>query len=426
MAVGIPIVVSVTVVTAALWPGHERETGVTVSADDTATAPASDGSGNAEEWAARYGRAGVVAAVDRTTSEGTQLDALVVDTHETSPQALSDLPDECSEWHLFDVVTRGGVDGVEGEVLGQVVGTMPEATGDSIALGSGFLTQTVPRTNSLPDGSTDPRLRPTEADPAEPPTLPVDVWNLGVVVAARGEHLAAVSIRDGDRVDRADAVDGFATVSLGWRSDGPTWIDPGVELELNDGTVVAVPVALGSSQLVGPDGAALPTVPQQATQEGRCVTPTPQLPAPGDQPDDVEGARSAVVAAIETLADGSLDADQRLGALDDPDRGRRILAELDDSEIAGAATSTATVSDVVFVSPTEAIVRMDIHVPSVIAGLTVQQSLVNGAFGKVTLSDGGWRVTTGTICRVLRSITPDACDGVVTRRYPSEAYPTER
>ena len=139
-----------------------------------------------------------------------------------------------------------------------------------------------------------------------------------------------------------------------------------------------------------------------------CSPPPPELPEPGEQPQDVDGATEQIVDRMSRLygeQDGQQDGEQVfdvLDAIDDPTgvaEAREQVAEGSFEEAAAAAR--ATVEDLVFTSPTDAWFRYRIETTTGTFG---------DRFGRATLIDGVWKIGRSTICQDL-SLAGGDCGG---------------
>lgn len=117
----------------------------------------------------------------------------------------------------------------------------------------------------------------------------------------------------------------------------------------------------------------------------QCEPPPPSLPDPGQQPDDPDAARAAIVAAYEQGYGGGDDA---LGAFEDPDYLAPVMEDVDESEIAQqyAGQLDPDVGEIVFDTPTHAWLFYDLD------------PVFSQRIGEAVLTDRGWKVATATIC----------------------------
>lgn len=422
------------VVVVAAWPG-EGEQSVTIR--EPRESAAARAAWARSDLVRTFGdRPDIIAAQSRDTADGLGIRALLLDRMKDPTEYFDPLyPARCVINETADIVVQypgRGWTGTWAEIANPPAG----------AVNVRYLSM-YGGTDSgrfLPDGSPDPRTTSAELDPGTSGSVPLpSTGPISLVAVARGDaslRSLRVAYSDGS-VDSAVAVDGFAVVAVSHLSvvdalppgEYPPRVDPAlVTLTFADGHTVDIePDIDGSGQIVGPDGELRNSLQWDAQAAGECVMRTPELPESADGPDDERAARVAITNTIETAAKGQLPLEQRLPAFVDQDRGRRIVEELGEAKVAGAESSTAAVTGISFVSPTEAVVQFDLTLPAVVDGITVPPTMVTGVFGKVVLSDGEWLVTSETICRLLSSVTPNACEGLETRDYPPEVYaPSDR
>ena len=136
---------------------------------------------------------------------------------------------------------------------------------------------------------------------------------------------------------------------------------------------------------------------------------TQKLPATGsEQPQDPQGARSAIETAVHQLYDANLAISTRVALLDDPtgaDAG--LTAVLQGSFSKAARSADASLSELVFTSATKAEFKYSIKVDPGEVPLGYLDHLI----GSATLIDGQWKITNSTLCSVLgmagSGCTPD-------------------
>jgi len=147
------------------------------------------------------------------------------------------------------------------------------------------------------------------------------------------------------------------------------------------------------------------------------------LPAAGAPPADAAAAKAAVTAAVEGFYGTRSQATQAT-FVSDPSFAQSALAELSSSGFAAAAgTAHATVDDLVFTSPTEAIVRYDVDLtPTGQEPLPIPTNFFHNTYGKAVLLNGHWVLTPETVCKVISQATPKACAAYNIANYPSEVY----
>ncbi len=125
---------------------------------------------------------------------------------------------------------------------------------------------------------------------------------------------------------------------------------------------------------------------------------TPRLPDPGPQPTDVAAAKQAVVDAFNRVYDFSTPAADRAAFVDDPSDLDVAMRSVLNGGFADAVKAAKWhLGDLVFTSPTTAVVTYDITIPPG----SGDQSLVTGRFGEARFVDGRWKVTRDTLCSDL-------------------------
>jgi hypothetical protein len=126
------------------------------------------------------------------------------------------------------------------------------------------------------------------------------------------------------------------------------------------------------------------------------------LPPPGVQPTDPAADRAAIEAVMASLY-GAGDDDDVLALVDDPFAMRETLARIGDNDVGIDWTqTTATISELVFLSPVEVAFEYAVDVDE--PGLGRDE-----LFGRARLVDGAWRIGRGTVCRDLLEIFATAC-----------------
>ncbi len=130
---------------------------------------------------------------------------------------------------------------------------------------------------------------------------------------------------------------------------------------------------------------------QESFAAGECQEPT-GLPSPGsEQPQDVEGARQGVIAAVEAAYANDQPDDARMAAIDDPAGLPEVWEQNRNGQYAEQiANSVIAVDDVVFASPSTAFVQYHWDSPG--------YGTYGARFGEVRLVDGTWKVTRAMIC----------------------------
>lgn len=146
-----------------------------------------------------------------------------------------------------------------------------------------------------------------------------------------------------------------------------------------------------------------------------CEPPPPALPPAGEQPADPDAARTAIDQSWQVARSfGDTTQTDRLAFVDDPTGVAEAWQAIQDGDYADAAnSSTSTIRELVFTSPTEAWVRYDIA-----------SSVTNfpNRYGIVRLGDDGvWRVTRATICQDIMLVPDGACEPGVELVLPPSA-----
>jgi len=360
----------------------------------------------------------VLAIVDRTTADGLRIKAVLVDeSQDQRYDSSADLPKKCMNSRWADIVGQ-----LPGGGYGRIALAALDVEPGDVSLSATSLYSGEPGIpQTLASGAVDPRTI-VEPIPGEEPQVVQANAAVAYVVIARGDtSLRSIRATWASGItDESSAVDGFAVVGANYVPTDPSGLPDTTPTELQltyaDGHSTFVETTTWVPAVVGSDGLPRQSIYETPWAAGECFPKPPSLPTAGPGPSDQTGAHDAVVKTVETAAAGALPLDDRLTAFVDPDRGRRIVEEL------GAANSTATVTGVVFISRTEAVVQFDLNLPPEIDGSQIPPSFVQGAFGKVVLKDGAWQITSETICKLVGGITPKACAGVSTTDYPPEVY----
>ena len=146
-----------------------------------------------------------------------------------------------------------------------------------------------------------------------------------------------------------------------------------------------------------------------------CEPPPPALPDAGAQPADVVAAEAAVRESWNVARDfNNTDSAARLARIDDTTGIADAWKALSTGEFADAAkTSSTTIQDFVFSSPTEAWFRYDV---------TTAMGNFTNRYGKALLgNDGVWRITRQTVCQDLGLAPGSQCTPPVDTLYPPSA-----
>ena len=128
-----------------------------------------------------------------------------------------------------------------------------------------------------------------------------------------------------------------------------------------------------------------------------------RLPAPGEQPTDVDAARRGVTEAFWTVYDSDRTTSDRLAAIDDP-RDIDQLGTVAASGPAGLfmAESKSGVTEIVFDRPDHAWVEYDVVSTAASPPHSLDWTTIGGLGpGEAVFVDGAWKVTRGTVCNDL-------------------------
>ena len=199
--------------------------------------------------------------------------------------------------------------------------------------------------------------------------------------------------------DTAAVVRGVALLAV----NGPIEQDFTVTLTSADGTTSSQSNADLSLPYDGSDYAAA------------CEPPPPALPSAGVQPADAAAAEAAVRDSWKVARDfNNTDSAARLARIDDTTGIADAWKALSTGDFAEAAkTSSTTIQDFVFSSPTEAWFRYDV---------TTSMGNFTNRYGKALLGDDGvWRITRQTVCQDLGLAPGSQCTPPVDNLYPPSA-----
>ena len=199
--------------------------------------------------------------------------------------------------------------------------------------------------------------------------------------------------------DTAAVVRGVALLAV----NGPIEQDFTVTLTSADGTTSSQSNADLSLPYDGSDYAAA------------CEPPPPALPSAGAQPADAVAAEAAVRESWTVARDfNNADSAARLARIDDTTGIADAWQALSTGEFAEAAkTSSTTIQDFAFSSPTEAWFRYDV---------TTTMGNFTNRYGKALLGDDGvWRITRQTVCQDLGLAPGSQCTPPVDNLYPPSA-----
>jgi hypothetical protein len=189
---------------------------------------------------------------------------------------------------------------------------------------------------------------------------------------------------DGREADRVDVVDGLAVLrerSLDVSADPEDAQGPQIRVFRADGTE-SDPVPMWDVYFS-------PDIPEQCTPGD---PPPPNLPPPGEQPDDPVAAEAQIRARHALLVDRSVARDAKPDDLLDDDTGvEDAVAQVDAGQFSEAAIgATYEIDDIVFTTPDEAWFRYTI---------TASTGVFAGRFGIATFDGDVWQITRATICQ---------------------------
>lgn len=140
-----------------------------------------------------------------------------------------------------------------------------------------------------------------------------------------------------------------------------------------------------------------------------CLPPPPELPDPGQQPDDPDAAEALVREVFKRKFDRSISAADKVGLLDDDTGVAAAVAAVDAGGFGDVAkTARHTMEDLVFTSPTEAWFQYSIDTTNGVFG---------GRFGIARLIDGRWRLLRAVVCQDLQ-LAGVSCDPPVNDIQP--------
>ena len=158
-------------------------------------------------------------------------------------------------------------------------------------------------------------------------------------------------------------------------------------------------VSGGASATIVVPGVPKP-IPMIVPAKGEMVAPAiavpegPTLPAPGvEQPADPDGARAAILAAMETLWGGENPREVRLSVLDDPTNLDATMDEVRARYEEASASTVPELGDVVFTDASNASFLFRLRY--------VGAPLLPTRIGTARLIDGRWLITRATLCEVL-------------------------
>lgn len=187
----------------------------------------------------------------------------------------------------------------------------------------------------------------------------------------------------GIELDRATVVDGVVMLVAvqQLQAEGSTVGDLSVATIAADGEQSA-PVSVSTTWRTTP------------TECGAGDPPVQQLPSPGAQPANPDGAAAQIRGRHALLVDQSVPADQKpVDLLDDYTGVQAAIDGLATSQFRDAAASAKyTIDDLVFTQPDEAWFRYTI---------TTSTSTFSDRIGHATFSSGAWHITRATICQDL-------------------------
>ena len=331
--------------------------------------------------------------IRRTTASGVEI-ALEVskmpkEAYVTTPNQLGVMPSECmpdESGSLFLLDTQG---------VSTAYMSISNAAGPQVNLTESY------RNSAM-----------TEMTSSDQPQVPPRAYMIATVSGAGSAEVSATF--PGGAVDSMKTSDGLAVLAVPFPElsddEWATLKDFSVTIE-SGGKKQVVPVRTLS--LSGPMRANSPEE-YKPLLTGREPDCTLQLPEPGEQPADVESAQAAVLYAFGVAYEGTQPLAERLVVIDDPTGVEAAIQQVSVGSFSAAMTGTKFVSDgLVFISPTEAVVKYHLVLP---AGLGPTE--LSGRLGKATLIDGVWKVSRATLCGDL-SMGGGYCDGdQVNGGYP--------
>jgi hypothetical protein len=225
------------------------------------------------------------------------------------------------------------------------------------------------------------------------------------VIAQTSDDVATVRFEYAGATDEMEPEQGVAILAVpGEAGDTPGTVvaldGSGAELErtdvdappiesLADGTGSLAAVDLRGRVTVSPPGG--PVLWTPATGE-ECAPRPPALPEPGEQPADPAAAKQQIEAAFATAYDGGPgDTPEKRAVVEDSGSLVGVMDQIRNGSFAEQVkNASGQVTEVVFVSPTEAAVRYDITVEN--------SSSFTGRIGRAKLIDGVWKVARETVC----------------------------
>ena len=215
----------------------------------------------------------------------------------------------------------------------------------------------------------------------------------------------------------ADDVEGVAFTTAGGLSDVA---EPagGIAMLIVDGPIeqdFSVTLTRRGGVTENYDVAKLSAMGTDDEYRAACEPPPPVLPPAGQQPDDPDAARLAVLESWRIAHDlADAEPDRRLAYVDDDTGLVSAWNALHDGQYGEAAlTATADIDELVFTSPGEAWFRYD-----------VETSIANfpNRYGIAKLDDDGvWRITRQTICQDIALAPGFGCSPTVTNVFPPSA-----
>ena len=166
------------------------------------------------------------------------------------------------------------------------------------------------------------------------------------------------------------------------------------------GVVVSGPSTVTT---LAPNGG-LSVAPADPSSDGACAPQPPALPEPGEQPGDADAARQAIESAFVTAYNGGLgDTPEKRAVVEGSESLVGVMDQIRNGSFAQQVKdATAKVTEIVFVSPTEAAVRYDI--------LVANYSNFTDRIGRAKLIDGVWKVAHATVCKDI-SLASGNCPG---------------
>lgn len=219
-----------------------------------------------------------------------------------------------------------------------------------------------------------------------------------MLIAVTSTDAARISVRfPNGETDSMAPVNGLALFAIkAGRSDFDRWASTKLTATAADGTTTNLPLNNGG----------MPYASISNTPSGPVLDCTPHLPPAGEQPQDPAAERAAVEQVFATIYDSATSEDAKTGLVDDTTGLTQAYEAARTGPFAAATKNTKFVlHDLVFTSPTEAVLKYDITIPP---GSGSQEVALN-RFGRAKFIDGKWKATRATVCSDL-ALAGASCD----------------